>query len=174
MMDASNIENYPGLQNIVTAVLDDMDASYQALDTEYIVLRLSAGSGILSCQIHTEDEEGWRCLTITVAAPSYVPKTRFGEVSEWIVRRNYTLRVGAYYLDHGDGEVQYRISALLGDSLATPEIVQANLITALEMMDRAVPEVMAIAFGDQPPLQVITEADKIDADSDTAADGPLQ
>ncbi|AWP22370.1 hypothetical protein C4901_02560 [Acidiferrobacter sp. SPIII_3] len=173
-MKVSDIENYPGLQNMVTAVLDDMELTHQTLDAEYIVLRLSADSGILSCQIHTEDEDGWRCLAITVAAPSYVPKARFAEVSEWVIRRNYSLRVGAYHLDHGDGEVQYRINALLGDSLATPEIVQANLITALQMMDRAVPEVMAVAFGDQTVLQVITDADKIDADNDEAAASPLQ
>ena len=65
-------------------------------------------------------------------------------------------------------------NALLGDSLATPEIVQANLITALQMMDRAVPEVMAVAFGDQTALQVITEADTIDADDNEAPGSPLQ
>ena len=111
-MKVSDIENYPGLQNMVSAVLDDMELTHQTLDAEYIVLRLSADSGILSCQIHTEDEEGWRCLAITVAAPSYVPKARFAEVSEWVVRRNYSLRIGAYHLDHGDGEVQYRSDTL--------------------------------------------------------------
>ena len=173
-MNASGIENYPGLQNIVVEVLNEREIDYRIEDAEYIQFQVTGDSGVLECEIHTEDEKDWRSLATSVSSPTYVPRTRFPQVSEWIIRRNFLLKLGAYHLDLDDGNIQFRLGVLLGDSLATPEIVRTNLLTAIHVMDSSVPEIMTVAFSDRSALDIIEEAERQDIEGEAAPGTPLQ
>ena len=103
-----------------------------------------------------------------------MPKARFPQVSEWILRRNFALKLGAYHLDLDDGNIQFRLGVLLGDSLATSDIVRSNLLAAFHVMDSSVPEIMKVAFSEHTALEVIQEAERQNAEDEAAPDAPLQ
>lgn len=173
-MNASSIENYPGLQKVVTDVLDELEIGYRITDAERIHFQVTGDSGALECEIRTEDEKDWRSFGVSIGSATYVPKARFAQVSEWILRRNFELKLGAYHLDLDDGNIQFRLGVLLGDSLATADIVRSNLLTAFHVMDRSVPEIMKVAFSDRTALEVIEGAEREKAEEEGAARAPLQ
>ncbi len=173
-MNVSGIENYPGLQNLVAEILDELEISYRKEDAECILFQVIVDSGALECEIRTEDEKDWRSLVISVASPTYVPRARFPQISEWIIRRNFSLKIGAYHIDLDDGNVQFRLGVLLGDSFASPDIVRSNLLTAIHVMDSSIPEIMTVAFSDRRALDIIEEAARQDIEDDAAPGTPLQ
>ncbi len=173
-MNASSIENYPGLQNMVVEVLDELEIGYHIKDAGRIFFQVTGDSGTLECEIQTDDEKDWRSLGVSIASPTYVPKARFPQVSEWILRRNFALKLGAYHLDLDDGNIQFRLGVLLGDSLATSDIVRSNLLAAFHVMDSSVPEIMKVAFSEHTALEVIQEAERQNAEDEAAPDAPLQ
>lgn len=173
-MNASSIENYPGLQKMAADVLDELEIRYRIVDDERIHFHVMGDSGTLECEIRAEDETDWRILTVSVAAPTYAPKARLAQVSEWVIRRNFALKLGAYHLDLEDGSIQFRLGALLGDSLATPDIVRSNLLAAFHVMDSSVPEIMTVAFSERTALEVIQETERQSAEDEAAPGAPLQ
>ena len=173
-MNASSIENYPGLQAMVVEVLEELEISYRQKEAGRIFFQVMGDSGNLECEIQADDEKDWQILGVTVASPTYVPKARIAEVSEWVLRRNFGLKLGAYHLDLDDGEIQFRLGVLLGDSLATTDIVRSNLLTAFHVMDGSVSEIMKVAFSERTALEVIQEADRQNAEKEAVPDTPLQ
>jgi hypothetical protein len=173
-MNASSIENYPGLQHMVVEVLEEQEISYRVKEAGRTFFHVAGDSGTLECEIQADDEKDWRILAVTIASPTYVPKTRFAEVSEWILRRNFGLKVGAFHLDLDDGNVQFRLGALLGDSLATTDIVRSNLLAALHVMDGSVSEIMKVAFSERTVLEVMQEADRQNTEEEAVPGTSLQ
>ncbi len=98
----------------------------------------------------------------------------YRQIDALLDSRLHLLKLGAYHLDLDDGNIQFRLGVLLGDSLATPEIVRTNLLTAIHMMDSSVPEIMTVAFSDRSALDIIEEAERQDIEGEAAPGTPLQ
>lgn len=173
-MNASSMENYPGLQYMVVEILEELEIPYRVKEAGRTFFLVAGDSGTLECEIQADDEKDWRILGVTVALPTHIPKTRFAEVSEWILRRNFGLKLGAFHLDLDDGNVQFRLGALLGDSLATTDIVRSNLLAALHVIDGSVSEIMKVAFSERTVLEVMQEADRQKAEEEAAPGTSLQ
>ena len=76
-------------------------------------------------------------------------------MAEFITRANYGMIVGSFEMDYGDGEVRYKTSIdVEGDRLSLGLVRQLVYINVL-MMDRYLPGIMKVAYGDVDPAAAI-------------------
>lgn len=92
-------------------------------------------------------------------APNNVPEDRRLAAAEFLTRANYGLVIGNFELDFSDGEVRYKTSIdVEGDRLTSPllkQMVYANVLT----MDRYMPGLMAVTYGNVKPVDAITQVE---------------
>lgn len=91
--------------------------------------------------------------------PIRVPEGSRPAVAETIVRANYGLKVGKFELDFEDGELRYQAAHILaGDSL-DGAIVQRLIGTTMAMMDRYLPAILSVIYGNEPPADAVRFAE---------------
>jgi len=86
-----------------------------------------------------------------------VPPNRRQAMAEFLTRANYGLVIGNFEMDFNDGEVRFKTSIdVEGDRLTSALIKQMVYINVLTM-DRYLPGIMKVAFGNADPAQAIAE-----------------
>lgn len=86
-----------------------------------------------------------------------VPPNRRQAMAEFLTRANYGLVIGNFEMDFNDGEVRYKTSIdVEGDRLTSALIKQLVYVNVL-MMDRYLPGIMSVAFGNGEPARAIAE-----------------
>jgi hypothetical protein len=87
--------------------------------------------------------------------PVNAPEERRLDVAEFLTRANYGLFIGNFELDLDDGEIRYKTSIdVEGDRLSVAlvqQLVYANAFT----MDRYLPGIMGVIYGDASPAEAI-------------------
>jgi hypothetical protein len=63
-------------------------------------------------------------------------------VAELIVRANYSIQVGRFEIDMDDGEIGFRITHVIGESLIPREVLECYLNALTETVDRYFPAFM--------------------------------
>ena len=63
-------------------------------------------------------------------------------VAELISRANFSIPVGRFEIDMDDGEVGFRITHVIGESLVPPDVLECYLNALLESVDRYFPAFM--------------------------------
>ena len=82
-----------------------------------------------------------------------------GDVTEFIIRANFGLRIGNFEMDHADGEVRYKSSLdFEGETLTTGWIRNA-IYPAVQTMDHYLVGLMRVIFGGSTPLEGIEEVE---------------
>lgn len=90
-------------------------------------------------------------------ATSNVPEERRIAASEYITRANYGLRIGNFELDFSDGEFRFKSSFdFEGETLST-KMLRNAIYPAVQTMDRYLPGMMKVIYGDKPPAEAIAE-----------------
>lgn len=88
-------------------------------------------------------------------SPINAPPERQTALANFITRANYGMIIGNFEMDHSDGEVRYKTSIdVEGDQLSAAlvkQLVYANVI----IMDRYLPGIMAVIYGDSDPASEI-------------------
>jgi hypothetical protein len=87
--------------------------------------------------------------------PVSVPEDRRPRIAEFISRANFGMLIGNFELDYSDGEVRYKTSIDSEGGELTKALVRQLVVANVLMMDRYLPGVMAVAFGDASPAQAI-------------------
>ena len=101
-------------------------------------------------------------LLIYTVCPTNVPENQRLRVSEFITRVNRGLILGNFELDFEDGELRYKSSYVFDDTLPnSEEIFLRNLYATFNAMDKYLPGVFAVVFGNAIPFSVLYQIDKI-------------
>lgn len=120
-----------------------------------------------------EDSED---LTVMVQMDSLVPEERRSTLSEFLTRANYGLVLGNFEMDFSDGEVGYKTSICVKQSLdlLTPAVIEELIYTAVIMMDKHFPAIMSVVQGIQTPAEAMEELEEAERDheEDDEADEP--
>ncbi len=90
-------------------------------------------------------------------APIKILEAARSAASEFLTRANYGLRIGNFELDFGDGEVRYKSALDFEGETLTPTWIKNAIYPAVNTLDRYMPGLMAVAFGNTPPAQAIEE-----------------
>ena len=89
--------------------------------------------------------------------PAAAPEDRRLAVAEFLTRANYGLVIGNFEMDFTDGEIRYKTGVdIEGDRLSPAlvrQLVYANVLT----MDRYLPGIMSVLYGDVSPAEAIAQ-----------------
>lgn len=94
--------------------------------------------------------------------PVNVPAHRIQSAAEFITRANFGMIIGNFELDYSDGEIRYKTSIdVEGDALTAPlvkQMVYANIL----IMDRYLPGILSVIYGDADPAEEIRRIEESD------------
>jgi hypothetical protein len=94
-----------------------------------------------------------------VMAPVRVPEEARPAVAEYITRANYGLRIGNFEMDYSDGEVRYKSSLDFEAVTLTAELIRNAIYPAVQTMDRYLPGLMAVIYGNRAAAEAIDEVE---------------
>lgn len=152
-------EREPSLLDTLVEFFRDNDWPIERLDGgDGLRTAFGGESGQWSVFAYVRDKHEQIC--IYSVCPINVPDAQRAPVGEFLHRANYGMAVGNFELDFDDGEVRFKTSidvegASFGVALAR-QLVIANVF----VMDRYLPGIMAVAFGDAEPAAAFAEIEK--------------
>jgi hypothetical protein len=126
---------------------------------EQPILRLGfqGENGQWSCYAQAREEQAQ--LLFYSVCPMNAPGDRRPAVAELLTRVNYGLFIGDFELDMDDGEVRYKTSIDVHGDRLSPALVRPLVYANVLMMDRYLPAIMSVIYGDVPPAEAVAKAE---------------
>ena len=116
------------------------------------------------------DSGGWNCYAqarekqeqfmFYSVCSSNVPKEKRLAMAEFLTRANYGLIIGNFEMDFSDGEVRYKTSIDVEDDRLSVALIKNLVYANVLTMDRYLPGVMSIIYGDVSPAQAIAQMEE--------------
>ncbi len=91
--------------------------------------------------------------------PIKVPENKRSAICEYLARANYGLIIGNFELDLRDGEIRYKTSIDVEGENLTPALVKNLVYANLSTMDRYLPGIMGVIYGNLLPEQAISQVE---------------
>ena len=85
------------------------------------------------------------------------PEDKRMAVAEFLTRANYGLLIGNFELDFSDGETRYKTSIDVEGDHLSPALVQQLVYANVLTMDRYLPGIMSVLYGDVSPAEAIAQ-----------------
>lgn len=89
--------------------------------------------------------------------PIRVPEDIRLAVAEFLTRANCGLIIGNFELDWGDGEIRYKTSIGVEGDRLSPALMEQLVYTNVLMMDRYLPGILRVIYGNASPSEAISE-----------------
>jgi len=124
-------------------------------EKDLIHMGFSGDNGRWTAVMDVKEDRGI-LIMYSIASVKIQEKARMA-VSEFLTRANYGLILGNFELDFSDGEVRYKTSIRVGDGALTANLIEPVFLVNLTTMDRYLPGIMAVGFGNQSPEIAIKE-----------------
>jgi hypothetical protein len=105
------------------------------------------------CIAHCRPDYG-QCVFYSVA-PVRAPEVLRPAVAEFLTRANLGLIIGNFELDYDDGEVRFKTSIQVDDTLLTPSLLRPLLYGNVAAMDKYLPGLEAVLALMQTPSGAI-------------------
>jgi hypothetical protein len=118
-------------------------------------LRLHDGNVRVVAETVQGDE--WSRALVYCTYPTFVPELRRAAVAEAIARINYTVIFGNFEMDLRDGEVRVR-TFVESDLFLGEDMIDRAFRTALDLANQYQAAIMAIAYGNASPSDVLEMA----------------
>ena len=138
--------------------LTEKDWNYSRFeDKDCLSFTLRLRDGSVRFFVDTWEGVGWSRILVYSTYPTYVPVQRRQAVAEAIARVNYVNIFGNLEMDMNDGEVRVR-TFLEGDSFIGEAMIDQAIRKNLDLADQYQAALLAIAFGNAPPQDVLEMA----------------
>jgi hypothetical protein len=126
---------------------------------EQPILRLGfqGENGQWSCYAQAREEQAQ--LLFYSVCPMNAPGDRRPAVAELLTRVNYGLFMGNFELDMDDGEIRYKTSIDVEGDRLSPALVKPLVYANVLMMDRYLPGIMSVIYGNVAPAEAIAKAE---------------
>jgi hypothetical protein len=98
--------------------------------------------------------------------PIFVPVGARPAIAEVIARANYGLRLGKFELDCDDGELRFHIAHVLSGGVLEEELISRSFGHAMAMLDRYLPAVLSVIYGNELPQDAIRHVEQSEATQD--------
>lgn len=125
----------------------------QALRTAF---RGESGQWTVYARVRPQHEQ----ICVYSVCPVNVPDAQRAPVGEYLHRANYGMIIGNFEIDFGDGEVRYKTSLDVEGAEFSAALVRQLVIANVMMMDRYLPGIMAVTYGDAEPAAAVAEIEK--------------
>lgn len=112
-------------------------------------------NGEWTCYAQVKEEQS-QFLFYSVV-PLNVPGDRRPAMAEFLTRANYGLPLGNFEMDFADGEVRFKTSIDVEDDRLSEALIRNAVYMNLFTLDKYLPGIMAVMYGDVTPVQAIAE-----------------
>lgn len=158
LSDDEELENVNGWRAFATLgqfLKDDGWYPQQLEDKTIYRVYFAGDNGELRCyaQIRVDLEQ----LVFYVIAPVKAPEDVCDLVGEYINRANYGLRIGNFEIDYSDGEIRYKSSLDFENAILTPALIKNAIYPAVHTMDRYLPGLLGVMYGNKTPPEAIAD-----------------
>ncbi|MEB3279027.1 MAG: YbjN domain-containing protein [Lyngbya sp.] len=150
-------ENLPDrpLFEVMLEFFDEDGWVFKEIDHRRVVaLGIEGKNGRFDCYMIAREEE--KQLSVYSVFPVRVPDYKRYNVAALITMINYGILIGNFEMNFSDGEIRYKTSLdVEGDRLSSTlvkHLVYANVTT----MDKYLPAIMSVIFGNLSPEEVIS------------------
>ncbi|MDE5737309.1 MAG: YbjN domain-containing protein [Oscillospiraceae bacterium] len=83
-------------------------------------------------------------------------------MSEFVCRANYGLRMGNFELDHRDGEIRYKVNICCDDMIPTRGMIARSIYCPATMFERYGPGIINVIFNDVEAKDAIEACENYD------------
>lgn len=137
-------------------------------DAPVLMMQMTGENGVLSLMALCDDEA--ERFAVFCKAPIHAPEPKRILVAEYVTRANYGLMVGNFELDFSDGEVRFKIAMDTDGIRLNEDIIGLTIFGNCRTMDKYLPGLMSVIYGNSTPEQAIREVEKAAEDRETDAD----
>ena len=112
-------------------------------------------SGQWACFAQTREEQNQ--FVFYSVCPLTVPEDKRAVMADFLTRANYGMILGNFEMDFDDGEVRYKTSIDSNGDDLTPTFIRPLIYANVLMMDKYLPGVMAVTYGNIGPVEAIAD-----------------
>jgi hypothetical protein len=124
-------------------------------------LAFHGDSGTWTCLFQAREEQA-QCIFYSVC-PVNAPDHKRMAMAEFLTRVNYSTVIGNFEMDLSDGEVRYKTSIDVQDDHLSSNLVRNLIYTNVVIMDRYLPAIMNVIYGNVPPAEAIAKIEDAEA-----------
>jgi len=139
--------------------LDEDNWRYR-VEEDQAVIRFGIQGETADFDCYVDIKPDRHLCTLYVIAPNRVPPLKRTQVAEFLARANYRLLLGCLEMDMEDGELRYRNSVYVEDSVMSQAMVGAMIYGSISAMERFYPGLMSIIYGDVTVMEAIKICEK--------------
>jgi hypothetical protein len=111
-----------------------------------------------------------RKVVVYSVADIHVPEGRRPAMAELLTRANFGIVVGNFEMDYEDGEVRFKTSLDSGGEVFPAAIFQHLLDANLAHMNKYLPGIMGVGFGDLAPAEAVRRCEAATPDEDSPSE----
>ncbi|MFQ5408822.1 MAG: YbjN domain-containing protein [Anaerolineales bacterium] len=146
-------------------ILDSLESFFHEEDWTFLrvggdstlQVQFRGDNGEWACYAQARDEQE-RFLFYSLI-PTKVPAEKRMVAAEFLTRANFGLLIGNFELDFSDGEVRYKTGFDVPSSDLTTNMVRSAVYVNVVTVDRYLPGLMSVIYGQAAPEQAIIEAE---------------
>lgn len=147
----------PILQAAIDFFIEDNWKFSQLEGKSALSLPCSGKHGSWLCWAEAREEQ--QQFVFYSICPVKVPEQKYTSVCEYLTRANYGLVIGNFEMDLRDGEVRYKTSVDVEGQELTSALVKHLVYANLSTMDRYLPGIMGVIYGNLSPVQAISQVE---------------
>ncbi len=114
-------------------------------------------NGQWTCYAQAREEQAQ--LLFYAVCPVKAPEDKRMAVAELLTRANYGLFIGNFEQDMTDGEIRYKTSIDVEGDRLTPALVKPLVYANVLMMDRYLPGIMSVIYGNAAPAEAVAKTE---------------
>ena len=149
-----------------SSIMDAVKAFFTADNWAYeeikgrniIKMRFSGENANWSCYAQVREEQERLMFYSTLETKA--PEEKQLALAEYITRANFGLLIGNFEMDFSDGEIRFKTSVDLEDSILTRKFIQNLVYMNVLMMDKYLPGIMSVIYANMAPDQAIAQIEE--------------
>lgn len=151
------VEKGESMTPIMDTVLEFFEEEGWKFTKEDSVLRLPVTGQTGKWLTYAQAFEPQEQFVFYSLCPVNAPDVKGSEISEFLTRANYGLPLGNFEMDLEDGEIRYKTSIDVEGDRLVPSLVKQVVYSNLSIMDRYLPGIMKVIYGDVHASEAILE-----------------
>jgi len=138
--------------------LDSHEFRYSANADEHSIIAEFRGE-VGHYRILAQVTDEVKLFQVFGSAPVRIPPGAKPAVAETLTRVNCGLRLGKFEMELDEGEFRFQVAQILTDDELDDEVIQRMIQTTLAMLDRYLPAVLAVIYGNEVPKDAVRHAE---------------
>ncbi len=145
----------------VEAFLKEDDWPYSLIEGRTVYKTGFEGqNGQFTC--YAQEREEQEQFVFYSVYPVRAPDNMLPQVAEFITRANYGMIVGNFEMDYTDGEIRYKTSIDLEDSVVSKDLIRHAVYANVLTMDKYFPGLMRVIYAGIEPASAIEEVEGVE------------